>query len=95
MIAVGRREQRLGAATYWRIARQLLSMTGNHHHTPEEERRIREAALDQTIEASFPASDPPSSDPNPDNADAVPDARSTNQAQPHDSSAKTRRQGDA
>ena len=29
----------------------------------EEEREIREAALDQTIEASFPASDPPSSDP--------------------------------
>ena len=41
-------------------------MAGNHQHTPEEERRIREAALDQTIEASFPASDPPSSDPNPD-----------------------------
>jgi hypothetical protein len=37
-----------------------------HQHTPEEERKIREAALDQTIEASFPASDPPSSDPNPD-----------------------------
>ncbi len=37
-----------------------------HQHTPEEERRIREAALDQTIEASFPASDPPSSNPNPD-----------------------------
>ena len=36
-----------------------------HRHTPEEEREIREAALDQTIEASFPASDPPSSDPNP------------------------------
>jgi hypothetical protein len=37
-----------------------------HQHTPEEERRIREAALDQTIGDSFPASDPPSSDPNPD-----------------------------
>ena len=37
-----------------------------HDHTPEEERRIRDAALDQTIEASFPASDPPSSMPNPD-----------------------------
>jgi hypothetical protein len=34
-----------------------------HHHTPEEECRIRDAALDQTIEASFPASDPPSSMP--------------------------------
>ena len=41
-------------------------------HTPwkrrialEEENRIREAALDETIAASFPASDPPSSIPNP------------------------------
>jgi hypothetical protein len=38
----------------------------DHQHTPDEEREIREAALDETIEASFPASDPPSSDPNPD-----------------------------
>ena len=43
----------------------------NHHHTDAEERRIREASLDQTIEASFPASDPPSSDPNPDDHDAL------------------------
>jgi hypothetical protein len=43
----------------------------DHQHTPEEERKIREAALDQTIEASFPASDPPSSDPNPDDHDAL------------------------
>jgi len=42
-----------------------------HSHTPEEERRIREAALDNTVEASFPASDPPSTDPNPDDDDAV------------------------
>jgi hypothetical protein len=42
-----------------------------HEHTPEEERRIREAALDQTIEGSFPASDPSSTDPNPDDHDAV------------------------
>jgi hypothetical protein len=42
-----------------------------HQHTPEEERDIREAALDQTIEASFPASDPPSSDPNPDDHAAL------------------------
>jgi hypothetical protein len=39
-------------------------------HTPEEERKIREAALDETIAASFPASDPPSSDPNPDDDEA-------------------------
>ena len=36
-----------------------------HQHTAEEERRIREAALDQTIADSFPASDPPSTNPNP------------------------------
>lgn len=42
-----------------------------HVHTPSEERAIREAALDQTIEESFPASDPPSSVPNPHNHDAA------------------------
>jgi predicted GNAT family acetyltransferase len=42
----------------------------DHHHSPEEERRIREAALDETIGESFPASDPPSSLPNPDEHDA-------------------------
>ena len=41
------------------------------HHTPDEERKIREAALDQTIEGSFPASDPPSSNPNPDDDSAL------------------------
>ena len=46
-----------------------------HQHTPAEERAIREAALDETLEGSFPASDPPSSNPNPDDHDAVkPDA---------------------
>jgi hypothetical protein len=43
----------------------------DHRHTPEEECEIREAALDQTIEASFPASDPPSSNPNPDDHAAL------------------------
>lgn len=42
-----------------------------HQHSREEERTIREAALDETIEASFPASDPPSSIPNPEDHDAV------------------------
>lgn len=42
-----------------------------HPHTPEEERRIREAALDETVEASFPASDPPSTLPNPDDDEAM------------------------
>jgi preprotein translocase subunit SecA len=48
----------------------------SHHHTPEEERKIREAALDRTIEGSFPASDPPSTDPNPDDHDALEPERS-------------------
>ena len=43
----------------------------SHDHEPAEEKKIREAALDQTIEASFPASDPPSTDPNPDDEDAL------------------------
>jgi hypothetical protein len=48
-----------------------------HHHTPEEERQIREAALDKTIADSFPASDPPSSDPNPDDHSAIERERPT------------------
>ena len=45
-------------------------------HTPEQERVRREAALDETIEQSFPASDPLSSDPNPDSdTEKSPDAR--------------------
>ena len=40
------------------------------NHTPEEEKKIREAALDETVEATFPASDPPSTIPNPDDDDA-------------------------
>jgi hypothetical protein len=49
--------------------------TDRHQHTPEEERVIREAALDATIEDSFPASDPPSSDPNPDDDTALEEDR--------------------
>ena len=45
-------------------------MKQGHNHTPEEERRIREAALDETVAGSFPASDPASSLPNPDEHDA-------------------------
>ena len=40
--------------------------TAARHQSEAEERRRREAALDKTIEASFPASDPPSTNPNPD-----------------------------
>jgi hypothetical protein len=43
----------------------MPSESKEQQHAPEEEREIREAALDETIEASFPASDPPSSNPNP------------------------------
>jgi len=42
-----------------------------HRHTNEEEHAIREAALDETIANSFPASDPPSSIPNPDQHDTA------------------------
>jgi hypothetical protein len=45
----------------------------DHHHTPEEERRIREAALDETLADTFPASDPPSTIPNPDDDDVLED----------------------
>jgi hypothetical protein len=54
-----------------------------HQHTPEQEREIREAALDQTIEGSFPASDPPSSNPNPDDHAALERQRSKQQWAPH------------
>jgi hypothetical protein len=49
----------------------MASGDTEHQHTPDEEREIREAALDQTIEGSFPASDPPSSNPNPDDHSAI------------------------
>jgi hypothetical protein len=42
-----------------------------HQHTPEEEREIREAALDETIAATFPASDPLSTIPNPQDETAL------------------------
>lgn len=42
-----------------------------HRHSSEEERRIREAALDETIEETFPASDPLSTIPNPDDEGAL------------------------
>ncbi len=39
----------------------------------DEERRLKEAGLDDTIAATFPASDPPSSLPNPYLRDGVSD----------------------
>lgn len=38
----------------------------NHTYTSDEERRNREAALDETLAETFPASDPLSTLPNPD-----------------------------
>jgi hypothetical protein len=38
--------------------------------THEDERRFREAGLDKTLADSFPASDPPSTLPNPEDDDA-------------------------
>jgi hypothetical protein len=49
-------------------------MSPEHHHTLQEEQCIRDAALDATIEQTFPASDPPSSIPNPDDDDLLPDS---------------------
>jgi hypothetical protein len=46
-------------------------MSPDHHHTPEEEKKIREAALDETVEGSFPASDPASTIPKPDEDEAL------------------------
>jgi hypothetical protein len=50
------------------------SRTMTQNHTKEEERRIREAALDKTLADSFPASDPPSTLPNPED-DSVAESR--------------------
>jgi hypothetical protein len=58
------------AADAWRSDWPVVRVE-RHQHTREEERMIREAALDETLEQSFPASDPLSSDPNPDNHDAL------------------------
>jgi hypothetical protein len=44
-----------------------------HRLAPDEERKIREAALDKTLADSFPASDPPSSNPNPADPSVVGD----------------------
>lgn len=53
----------------------MASEKTGHEHSAEEERQIREASLDETIADSFPASDPASSDPNPDDHSALERAR--------------------
>ncbi len=45
--------------------------------TDEREHRLREAGLDKTIEDSFPASDPPSTNPDPIDLDAARQDRPT------------------
>jgi hypothetical protein len=52
----------------WKVHR---GETQAHEHSSEEEHRIREAALDETIEETFPASDPLSTIPNPDDEEAL------------------------
>jgi hypothetical protein len=60
--------------------------TDSHGNPAERERR--EAALDETIEQSFPASDPPSSDPNPDTHAAITEETSEDD-KPHPQSDRT------
>jgi CheY-like chemotaxis protein len=54
-----------------KIPSKGIRTVAHQQHTPEEERRIREASLDETIEDTFPASDPLSTDPNPDADEAL------------------------
>jgi len=42
---------------------------GAEQPEPQERRRREEESLDKTLEDSFPASDPPSTIPNPDDGD--------------------------
>jgi hypothetical protein len=59
--------QATSASRYVSVFRRLVTDRRNH---PAEERRIREAALNETVTGSFPVSDPASSLPNPDEHDA-------------------------
>jgi hypothetical protein len=49
--------------------------------SPDEEREMREAALDETIEATFPASDPLSTIPDPADEGALDRRRSADHSQ--------------
>jgi hypothetical protein len=42
-----------------------------HHKSEVEEKEERDESLDKTIEDSFPASDPPSSIPDPEDEDSA------------------------
>ena len=55
----------------------MVSSNSNPHpYPPDDERAIREAALDETLEATFPASDPPSTIPDPADPTALERQRS-------------------
>jgi len=56
---------------FGRYCQYMPSDRDDQQHTPEEEREIREAALDETIAATFPASDPLSTIPNPEDETAL------------------------
>jgi hypothetical protein len=56
----------LAAGSSVRDPKRPQGTTMKHCHSPEAEHRRREAALDETLSATFPASDPPSTLPNPD-----------------------------
>jgi len=58
------------------VKETIMPSDSQHHHTPDEEREIREAALDETIAATFPASDPLSTIPNPEDETALERQRS-------------------
>jgi hypothetical protein len=58
----------------------MHAVSPDHHHTPDEEERIRDAALDETLEATFPASDPASTIPNPDEDEALSDSTGSDSA---------------
>ena len=51
-------------------------MKTDRQQLPEDERAMREAALDETLEATFPASDPPSTIPDPADPTALERQRS-------------------
>jgi len=62
---------RLQDTPFERYCQYMPSDRNEQQHTPEEEREIREAALDETIAATFPASDPLSTIPNPEDKTAL------------------------
>ena len=54
-----------------RQSRLAQDTHSTHHKSEEEEKREREEGLDKTLEESFPASDPLSSIPDPEDEDSA------------------------